>query len=199
MRKGSLGEVTRGRGGFHRRSARPGASPQPAGRAASSPIPAMPISAMRAVRRTSPRPISPPRARSPRSQTPPLHGGGPRRLRDGMVLGRQAYFHQWRERRPRDGDQAPRRNSIELWQAMSETVGAGDAFTVTAGCDKQFATCKTKFANGINFRGFPYMPGNDRRARHRHLRPTARRRQPLWKLTRSPAPGSARPIFIRPV
>jgi len=51
--------------------------------------------------------------------------------------------------------------SIELWQAMSEAVAPGDAFTVSAGCDKQFATCRTKFANGINFRGFPYMPGND--------------------------------------
>ncbi|HJW39749.1 MAG TPA: DUF2163 domain-containing protein [Rhizomicrobium sp.] len=51
--------------------------------------------------------------------------------------------------------------SIELWQAMSEAVAPGDAFTVSAGCDKQFATCKTKFANGINFRGFNYMPGND--------------------------------------
>ena len=51
--------------------------------------------------------------------------------------------------------------SLELWQAMSETVAPGDGFTLTAGCDKQFATCKTKFANGINFRGFAYMPGND--------------------------------------
>ncbi len=51
--------------------------------------------------------------------------------------------------------------SIELWQAMSETVAPGDAFMLTAGCDKQFATCKSKFANSSNFRGFPYMPGND--------------------------------------
>jgi uncharacterized phage protein (TIGR02218 family) len=51
--------------------------------------------------------------------------------------------------------------SIELWQAMSEPVAPGDAFTVTAGCDKQFGTCKSKFMNAINFRGFPYMPGND--------------------------------------
>jgi uncharacterized phage protein (TIGR02218 family) len=51
--------------------------------------------------------------------------------------------------------------AIELWQAMSETIAPGDAFTVSAGCDKQFATCKAKFANGVNFRGFPYMPGND--------------------------------------
>ncbi len=51
--------------------------------------------------------------------------------------------------------------SLELWQAMSEVIAPGDAFTVSAGCDKQFATCKAKFANGANFRGFPYMPGND--------------------------------------
>ncbi|MBS0273728.1 MAG: DUF2163 domain-containing protein [Proteobacteria bacterium] len=51
--------------------------------------------------------------------------------------------------------------AIELWQSMSEAVVAGDAFTITAGCDKQFATCKSKFNNAINFRGFPYMPGND--------------------------------------
>jgi uncharacterized phage protein (TIGR02218 family) len=51
--------------------------------------------------------------------------------------------------------------SFELWQAMSEPVMPGDAFTISAGCDKQFSTCKTKFANIINFRGFPYMPGND--------------------------------------
>ncbi|MEI9989908.1 MAG: DUF2163 domain-containing protein [Rhizomicrobium sp.] len=51
--------------------------------------------------------------------------------------------------------------SIELWQAMSEAIAPGDGFTLSAGCDKQFSTCKAKFANGVNFRGFPYMPGND--------------------------------------
>jgi uncharacterized phage protein (TIGR02218 family) len=51
--------------------------------------------------------------------------------------------------------------SIELWRAMSEAVAIGDAFAITAGCDKQFTTCKAKFANSVNFRGFPYMPGND--------------------------------------
>ncbi|HEY4123387.1 MAG TPA: DUF2163 domain-containing protein, partial [Rhizomicrobium sp.] len=52
-------------------------------------------------------------------------------------------------------------SSIELWQSMSEAVAVGDTFIITAGCDKQFATCKAKFANAANFRGFPYMPGND--------------------------------------
>src|SRR5690606_37052837 len=37
----------------------------------------------------------------------------------------------------------------------------GDAFIVRAGCDKAFATCKAKFANALNFQGFPHLPGND--------------------------------------
>ncbi len=51
--------------------------------------------------------------------------------------------------------------TIELWQAAGSPISAGDTFTIRAGCDKQFATCKAKFANGDNFRGFPHMPGTD--------------------------------------
>ena len=51
--------------------------------------------------------------------------------------------------------------SVELWQAMAGDIATGDAFVVTAGCDKLFSTCQAKFANGSNFRGFPHMPGND--------------------------------------
>ncbi|WP_109574727.1 DUF2163 domain-containing protein [Aminobacter sp. AP02] len=40
-------------------------------------------------------------------------------------------------------------------------ITAGDAFSVRAGCDKSFSTCKAKFANALNFRGFPHLPGND--------------------------------------
>ena len=50
---------------------------------------------------------------------------------------------------------------IELWQAMGSAVSPGDSFSVTAGCDRQFSTCREKFANAQNFRGFPHMPGND--------------------------------------
>jgi uncharacterized phage protein (TIGR02218 family) len=40
-------------------------------------------------------------------------------------------------------------------------IAAGDDFVVTAGCDKQMATCRNVFNNLNNFRGFPHMPGND--------------------------------------
>ena len=51
--------------------------------------------------------------------------------------------------------------TLDLWQAMPEPIAAGDAFIVTAGCDKRFSTCHDKFDNVINFRGFPHIPGND--------------------------------------
>lgn len=51
--------------------------------------------------------------------------------------------------------------TIVLWQPMPEPVAAGDAFSVTAGCDKRFATCRDRFNNTVNFRGFPHIPGND--------------------------------------
>jgi uncharacterized phage protein (TIGR02218 family) len=51
--------------------------------------------------------------------------------------------------------------TLELWQPMAAAISPGDGFTVTPGCDKQFATCKAKFNNAANFRGFPHMPGND--------------------------------------
>ena len=49
---------------------------------------------------------------------------------------------------------------IELWRSMASPIAPGDGFTITAGCDKIFSTCKAKFANQLNFRGFPHMPGN---------------------------------------
>lgn len=51
--------------------------------------------------------------------------------------------------------------TFDLWQAMPQPIAVGDTFTVTAGCDKRFATCHDKFANVVNFRGFPHIPGND--------------------------------------
>lgn len=40
-------------------------------------------------------------------------------------------------------------------------VVAADTISVVAGCDKSFATCRAKFSNGVSFRGFPHLPGND--------------------------------------
>jgi uncharacterized phage protein (TIGR02218 family) len=50
---------------------------------------------------------------------------------------------------------------LSLWQNMPHLIAAGDTFVVTAGCDKRFETCRERFANAANFRGFPHIPGND--------------------------------------
>ena len=49
---------------------------------------------------------------------------------------------------------------------VGEWVAVGDRLTLTAGCDRRFATCGSKFANSANFRGFPHIPGNDYVLRH---------------------------------
>lgn len=51
---------------------------------------------------------------------------------------------------------------ITLQQAMPNATAIGDAYNLSAGCDKLLATCKTKFNNVINFRGFPHVPGQDK-------------------------------------
>lgn len=51
--------------------------------------------------------------------------------------------------------------ALQLWQAPPAEIVPGDAFIVSPGCDKSFATCRAKFGNGANFRGFPHIPGND--------------------------------------
>jgi uncharacterized phage protein (TIGR02218 family) len=51
--------------------------------------------------------------------------------------------------------------ALVLWRDGAGAPAPGDAFTVVAGCDKSFETCKAKFAPQLNFRGFPHLPGND--------------------------------------
>ena len=52
-------------------------------------------------------------------------------------------------------------DEIELAAAPRFEIETGNAFVVTAGCDKSFATCDARFSNRDNFRGFPHLPGPD--------------------------------------
>ena len=56
----------------------------------------------------------------------------------------------------------PEQIRISILESFPLKPKIEDAFTITAGCDKNFFTCKEKFSNGINFRGFPHMPGNEK-------------------------------------
>lgn len=40
-------------------------------------------------------------------------------------------------------------------------VEPGTRALISEGCDRRMATCSTRFANAVNFRGEPYLPGND--------------------------------------
>lgn len=51
---------------------------------------------------------------------------------------------------------------IDLQQAMANPITIGDAYSMTAGCDKTRSTCVTKFSNIANHRGYPDLPGADR-------------------------------------
>ncbi len=50
---------------------------------------------------------------------------------------------------------------IELWAAIRAPVAPGDLLRIEAGCDKLAPTCRLKFDNFLNFRGFPDIPGED--------------------------------------
>ncbi|MDR0809750.1 MAG: DUF2163 domain-containing protein [Gemmobacter sp.] len=51
--------------------------------------------------------------------------------------------------------------TITLLEAPVRPAAAGHAFTIRAGCDKRAETCAARFANIVNFRGFPHIPGQD--------------------------------------
>jgi uncharacterized phage protein (TIGR02218 family) len=51
--------------------------------------------------------------------------------------------------------------AITLWTPLRARVSPGDTLRLTAGCDKRMETCRLKFANLLNFQGFPDIPGED--------------------------------------
>ena len=60
-----------------------------------------------------------------------------------------------------DQTDAAGRRIIELWEPVRAEIVPGDLVRLEAGCDKRSETCRSKFANIANFRGFPFVPGED--------------------------------------
>ena len=50
---------------------------------------------------------------------------------------------------------------LTLLEAPVRSISEDDDFVIRAGCDKRMETCGAKFANVVNFRGFPHIPGQD--------------------------------------
>lgn len=56
----------------------------------------------------------------------------------------------------------PAVREVQLWEALRAEIAPGDSVALTAGCDKRTETCRLKFNNLLNYRGFPDIPGEDR-------------------------------------
>jgi len=68
----------------------------------------------------------------------------------------------------RSGQQALNRVRGRLYAPLCDAVLGDARCTVSAGhpdfgkgCDRQLATCRDRFGNVANFRGFPHIPGSD--------------------------------------
>ena len=51
---------------------------------------------------------------------------------------------------------------VTLWLPMPHPIVIGDSYSIQRGCDKRFTTCRSVFANGLNFGGFPHLPGTNK-------------------------------------
>jgi uncharacterized phage protein (TIGR02218 family) len=50
---------------------------------------------------------------------------------------------------------------VDLWETLGGEILPGDRVRLEPGCDKRLETCREKFDNLLNFRGFPDIPGED--------------------------------------
>ena len=50
---------------------------------------------------------------------------------------------------------------VELWSGLGLRPAIGDRVKLIAGCDKRSESCRMKFLNYLNFRGFPHLPSED--------------------------------------
>ncbi|WP_347302749.1 DUF2163 domain-containing protein [Croceibacterium sp. TMG7-5b_MA50] len=83
-----------------------------------------------------------------------LLAGGWMRLADGAVTGMILPIVGVEE------------DAVLLGRVLPHDLAPGDPVIVREGCDRTLATCHDRFANAVNFRGEPFLPGNDLVTRH---------------------------------
>lgn len=83
------------------------------------------------------------------ASTLPASGGGLLTWTSGSNLGRAMEI------------KTAAAGSITLALPMHAAIVAGDTYSASAGCDKNLSTCRDTYANAINFRGCPHIPGPD--------------------------------------
>ncbi len=57
--------------------------------------------------------------------------------------------------------QTPAGRVLTFWSEFPLPLASGTRLRIVAGCDKRAETCIAKFANLLNFQGFPDIPGED--------------------------------------
>lgn len=57
-------------------------------------------------------------------------------------------------------------NRLILDYVLPSDASAGQSLTIREGCDLRLETCSSRFGNAVNFRGEPFLPGNDMLARY---------------------------------
>lgn len=77
--------------------------------------------------------------------------GGVLSFTSGANAGRSLEIRDW----------AQSGKVITLFLDMPFDIAEGDTVSFFPGCDKRFATCRDTYANHLNFRGFPHIPGTD--------------------------------------
>jgi uncharacterized phage protein (TIGR02218 family) len=58
-------------------------------------------------------------------------------------------------------------NQIRLAIEPPNVAVEGEMLLITQGCNKTMETCSSRFGNALNFRGEPFLPGNDLLTRYR--------------------------------
>ena len=88
-----------------------------------------------------------------------------------IARGDQGLFAQGRLLLGPGGEAVPLRGLAEgeevgtllafLARMPAQVPAVGSRLRLVAGCDRAFATCRDRFGNSVNFRGFPHLPGAD--------------------------------------
>lgn len=75
--------------------------------------------------------------------------GGLINFTSGVLNGKSYEIKSW------DG------TSLKMYLPLPAQPAASDTFTITPGCNHTTSDCISKFSNIINFKGEPFIPGND--------------------------------------
>lgn len=86
--------------------------------------------------------------------TPTLYTGGKLRFLDGPQTGLSF------------GIIAASADGMLLDRPLVDGVAVSTRVELREGCDRTIATCSSRFDNAVNFRGEPFLPGNDLLARY---------------------------------